>query len=95
MDEERPRKLGESGYPPNLQVLVDGVIDAKDSPAAGSGSAPRAARSVRCRRELSPTPDLGLSSYASAWDDPRPEMTCSTFTRVQKVFPDGLPYTEW
>jgi len=31
-------KSGDSGYPPNLQVLMDGVVDAKPGPTAGAGS---------------------------------------------------------
>lgn len=91
------RRLGESGYPPTLEVLVTGLPDAQNpkggqiyflrrlprDPFFGDSQVPAAAT-------------WGLRSYASAPDDPREgEDVFDVFSRAEGVGMDGIPYREW
>lgn len=91
------RRLGESGYPPSLEVLVTGLPDAQNpkggqiyflrrlprDPFFGDSQVPAAAT-------------WGLRSYASAPDDPREgEDVFDVFSRAEGVGMDGIPYREW
>lgn len=87
-----------SGYPPNLQVLVDGVIDAKS---------PNKDRRIYFLRSLPKDPmnsDPGLSadaswgkrSYASPPDAPQEGADVyDVFTRSRGVGLNGIPYAKW
>lgn len=89
-DENRvARKADESGYPPKLEVLVEGVRDAKD---------PKGAQIFFLRR-LPRDPfggDWGLRSYASPPDDPRSgKDVFDVYSQSEGVGLNGVPYREW
>ena len=67
------KSLGESGYPPNLKILVEGVDDVT---SAQSGTKIRFLRRiprdpVNTETSLEPENTWGLRSYQSEPDDPR------------------------
>ncbi len=98
VDEGRVVKSAEeSGYPPSLAVLVEGVADARD---------PNGARIVFLRRiprdPLNRDPSLpaaqtwGLRSYASDADDPQAgEDVFDVYSLSERTGLNGIPYREW
>ena len=99
VDEGRvPRKADESGYPPSLDVLVEGVADPKDpsgkrrfyflrrmprDPMAEDGSVPAAST-------------WGLRSYESSYDAPRPGRDVfDVYSTAEGVGLNGVPYRQW
>ncbi len=92
------KKLDETGYPPDLQSLVDGVEDA--------GSAREGAKIYFLRRlprdpfwpdATTPAAETwGLRSYASPPDDPQPgDDVFDVHSRSTHVGLDGVPYHDW
>jgi general secretion pathway protein G len=83
------RKADASGYPPTLEVLVEGVKDAKD---------PKGAKLYFLRR-LPRDPfgeDWGLRSYASPPDDPEPGTDVfDVYSTSEGVGLNGVRYREW
>jgi general secretion pathway protein G len=91
-DEGRiPREADASGYPPTLQLLVDGVVDAKDP----------AKRRIFFLRRLPPDPmqpegGWGLRSYESTAEAPQPgKDVFDVYSRADGVGINGLPYRQW
>lgn len=92
------KELDKSGYPPDLQVLVDGVDDAR-SPKEG-------VKIYFLRRvprdPFWPDPQAaaadtwGLRSYASAPDDPQPgDDIFDVYSRSSRTGLNGIPYHDW
>ena len=92
------KKLDQSGYPPNLQALVDGVEDAS--------SAKEAVKIYFLRRlprdpfwpdATTPAADTwGLRSYASPPDDPQPgDDVYDVRSRSSRSGLNGVPYRDW
>lgn len=90
---------GESGYPPSLQVLVDGVEDAK-SPEV---SKPRIYFLRRIPRDpFVKDPDIGAEqtwgkrSYASSAAEPKEgQDVFDVYSLASGVGLNGVPYREW
>ena len=91
------RPAGGSGYPPTLQVLVDGEVNAQT---------PQASRLYFLRRiprdPLAPdtvadaAQTWGLRSYESPPDDPQPGRDVfDVYSKVTGVGLDGRPYRQW
>lgn len=91
------RSAGESGYPPSLSVLVDGVIDQKD---------PARKKLVFLRRiprdpfnsdgSVALDQSWGLRSYESPAADPRPgKDVFDIYSLAQGSGLNGVPYREW
>ena len=97
-DEGRIRKTpGQSGYPPSLEALVQGVADEKDpkkqkirflrripaDPMNGDSSLPAAQT-------------WGKRSYASEADDPQPgEDVYDVYSLSSRKGLNGRPYSDW
>jgi general secretion pathway protein G len=92
------KALGKSGYPPDLQSLVDGVEDA---------SSPKEGVKIYFLRRLprdpfwpdaaAPAADTwGLRSYASPPEDPQPgDDVYDVYSRSSRTGLNGAPYHDW
>lgn len=92
------KKLDESGYPPDLQTLVDGVEDA---------SSPRSGTKIYFLRRVPRDPfwpdattpaaeTWGLRCYASPPDAPQPgDDVYDVYSRSPRTGLDGASYRDW
>lgn len=93
------RKAGESGYPPSLQTLVDGVEDAKSPDTAK----PRIYFLRRIPRDpfikgndIPAEQTWGKRSYASPAADPKEgKDVFDVYSRASGTGLNGVPYREW
>jgi general secretion pathway protein G len=93
-----PKKLDESGYPPSLDVLVEGVLDGDD---------PNRRRRIYFLRRIPrdpfhgdatvpPADTWGKRSYESAHDSPQPgKDVFDVYSLAQGVGLNGVPYRQW
>ena len=98
-DEGKIKKsVGESGYPPDLKTLEDGVQDA---------SSPQAGKKIRFLRRVPRDPmnpdktvpadeSWGLRSYASDPDDPEEgDDVFDVYSKSEETAIDSTPYRTW
>jgi general secretion pathway protein G len=90
-------ELGETGYPPNLQVLVDGVEDQQSEKKVKMYFLRRVPRDP-----LFPDPSVaaadtwGLRSYQSPPNDPQPgDDVFDVYSLAQGRGLNGIAYREW
>ena len=84
------KEIDKSGYPPSLNVLVEGVADATN---------PKGAKIYFLRR-IPPDPvsgeDWGLRSYESSYDEPKPgKDVFDVYSVSDAVGINGVKYREW
>jgi general secretion pathway protein G len=92
------KEADKSGYPPDLETLVDGVDDAS-SPKEGAKIyfLRRVPRDPFWPDAAGPAADTwGLRSYASAPDEPQPgDDVFDVYSRSTKIGLNGVPYHDW
>lgn len=97
-DEGRiPRQAGESGYPATLQVLADGVIDARSPSSSRIRFLRRVPRDPLHPDEKTPSDQTwGKRSYTSSADAPREgEDVYDVYSLNPGSGLNGVPYKEW
>lgn len=87
----------DSGYPPTLDVLVDGVIDANDPTKSRLYFLRRLPRDPFLSDKTVPAAQSwGLRSYDSPPDNPQPgKDVFDVFSRSEMIGLNGVPYREW
>jgi general secretion pathway protein G len=90
-------KADESGYPPNLEVLVNGVDDARDPKKAKIYFMRHLPRDPFFPDSAAPAAESwGLRSYKSPPDDPQPgDDVFDIYTYAKGAGLNGVPYREW
>jgi len=96
-DGRMTKTVGETGYPPSLRILVEGVPDAK-SPAKAKmyflRRIPRDPMSIDT--ESAPEQTWGLRSYESAPDSPSEgKDVFDVYSKSTGKALNGVPYREW
>lgn len=91
------RKADQSGYPPALGALVEGVVDAKSPGGAKIYFLRRIPRDPFSDDPGAPPEQTwGLRSYESPPDDPRPGRDVfDVYSRSQGIGLDGIPHRDW
>lgn len=91
------KTLGDSGYPPSLNVLVEGVADARSADKIKIYFLRRIPRDpMSADVESSPEQSWGLRSYASDSDSPTPgQDVFDVYSKSAAVALNGVPYSQW
>jgi len=91
------RKVGASGYPPNLEVLVQGVPDAKNPKKPKIYFLRRLPRDPMFPDPATPAAETwGKRSYASPPDDPQPgDDVFDVYSLSTASGINGIPYRLW
>jgi general secretion pathway protein G len=92
------KKADKSGYPPDLQTLVDGVDDARDAKKGVKiYFLRRLPRDPFWPDATAPAADTwALRSYASPPDDPQPgDDVFDVSSRSSRTGLNGVPYHDW
>lgn len=91
------RVVGETGYPPDLYALVDGVEDARDPGRSMIYFLRRVPRDPFFPDPSAPAEETwGLRSYASPPDAPRPgDDVFDVYSLSSRVGLNGVPYRDW
>lgn len=87
---------GDSGYPPKLETLVDGIEDAKSPTHDKINFLRRIPRDPFADPELKPEDTWGQRSYKSPHDNPRPGVDVyDVYSLSGDTGINGVPYREW
>jgi general secretion pathway protein G len=89
--------VGDSGYPPSLRVLVEGVSDAKNAEKAKIYFLRRIPRDpMSPDADNPPEQTWGLRSYESAPDNPSEGRDVfDVYSKSAGMALNGVPYREW
>ncbi|MGE5452831.1 MAG: type II secretion system protein [Acidobacteriota bacterium] len=89
-------KSDQNGYPPNLDVLVNGVVDVSSAKPQRLYFLRRLPRDPFAPPDLAASATWGLRSYASPPDEPQPGSDVfDVYSLTQGVGLDGTPYRRW
>lgn len=90
-------EIGDSGYPPDLAVLVDGVVDASSPKGRKLYFLRRIPRDpMYSGKQTDNAATWGLRSYESAPDDPREgEDVFDVYSLSAKTGLNGIAYRDW
>lgn len=100
-DDGRIKKSADaSGYPPNLQVLVDGVEDAKDAKHTRLRFLRRIPQdpmlSMQANNGLNQPAGWGMRSYDSPPEQPRyTQDVYDVYSLSKQTGINGVPYAQW
>jgi len=87
---------GDSGYPKNLDVLVEGVEDLQSPERRLLHFLRRIPRDPFASPTLKPESGWGKRSYKSAYDRPRPgDDVYDVYSLSTEAGINGVPYSEW
>lgn len=90
------RRLGDSGYPPSLQVLVDGVINQKSPTEARLYFLRRVPRDPFAAPGTPAEQTWALRAYSSPPDAPMPGTDVyDVHSRSRGTGMNGVPYDQW
>ncbi len=96
LDGRIEKKVDEAGYPPNLDVLVNGVKDASSPKGAKIYFLRRLPRDPFASADLSADETWGLRSYESPPDAPAPgKDVFDVYAPEDAKGLNGVPYREW
>lgn len=87
---------GDSGYPPTLNTLVEGVVDIKSPDRQKIYFLRRIPRDPLAEPSLKAEGSWGKRSYKSPYDRPRPgDDVYDVYSLSTGVGINGVPYSEW
>lgn len=90
------KRADETGYPPNLLVLVQGVPDVSQAAKPRIYFLRRLPRDPLADRQLPPEQTWGLRAYASPPDSPAAGADVfDVYSRASGTGLDGTPYRSW
>lgn len=90
------RKVGDSGYPPNLRVLVEGVTNQRKPTGEKLYFLRRVPRDPFAPAELAAEENWDLRSYTSSSDSPSSgDDVYDVHSRATGAGFNGLPYQRW
>lgn len=90
------RSAGQSGYPPNLQALVEGLGPSVSDGTPRMKFLRRVPRDPFAPAEIPAHQTWGLRSYASPAERPQPgEDVYDVFSRSESIGLNGIPLKEW
>jgi general secretion pathway protein G len=91
------RSADQSGYPPTLNALTDGVTDAKSPTSAKIFFLRRIPRDPMSKdQDAPPESTWGLRSYESTWSDPKPGRDVfDIYSKSDRLGLNRLRYREW
>jgi general secretion pathway protein G len=97
VDEGRiARSLDQSGYPPKLSALADGVIDVKSPKSKKIYFLRRIPRDPFAEGDINGESSWGVRCYDSAPDAPRAgEDIYDVYSLSDRIGLNGIPYREW